>query len=197
MAATTALIMTGLKFVGTKIAASAIGKAVAGVGAKIASSAAVKGIVGVAGKVGSALGKVGTAIKGSKIGTAVVKGATAIGKSKVGAAVTKGAKAVSGFSKSHNIASSLGETLVSKGMDMVSDANQQAASAYSTFGKALTIGSEDDTVSKLTTAAQNSRIDAYNNSVFGTSMSFSNTFAGESGGSGIFSSLLKSKNTLN
>jgi hypothetical protein len=56
----------------------------------------------------------------------------------------------------------------------------------------------DDTTSTLKVSEQQARTSAYNDSVFGSSMSLANTYAGESGGSGsgIFSSLLRSKNTL-
>lgn len=186
-----AKVAAGAAAVKGAIAASAIGsKVIAGVsavkGAVGAASTAVKGL-SVVGKVGSAIGKIGTAVKATKVGGAIAKGVATVGKTKVGGALIKRGKAVSGFAKAHPVVTSLGQTAAM---------SAQARSAYPNFGGALTIGEDTTTASKLNTAAQNSRLDAYNSSVFGSSMSLSNTFAGESGGSGIFSSLLKNKNTL-
>lgn len=193
-----AKVAAGAAAVKGAIAASAIGsKVIAGVsavkGAVGAASTAVKGL-SVVGKVGSAIGKIGTAVKATKVGGAIAKGVAAVGKTKVGGALIKGGKAVSGFAKAHPVVTSVGQTAAQQGVSSAMSA--QARSTYPNFGGALTIGEDTTTASKLNTAAQNSRLDAYNNSVFGSSMSLSNTFAGESGGSGIFSSLLKNKNTL-
>lgn len=175
-------VAAGAAAVKGAIAASAIGsKVIAGAsavkGAIGAASTAVKGL-SVAGKVGSAIGKIGTAVKATKVG-----------------ALVKGGKAVSGFAKAHPVVTSLGQTVAQQGVSSAMSA--QAGSTYPNFGGALIIGEDTTTAPKLDTAAQNARLDAYNNSVFGSSMSLRNTFAGESGGSGIFSSLLKNKNTLN
>lgn len=199
VAGAAAKVAAGLAAAKAAVAATAIGsKVIAGVtavkGAIGAASTAVKGL-SIVGKVGSALGKVGTAIKATKVGGAIAKGVTAVGKTKVGGALVKGGKAVSGFAKAHPVATSLGQIGAQQGVSSAMSA--QAGSTYPNFGGALTIGEDTTTASKLDTAAQNARLDAYNNSVFGSSMSLRNTFAGESGGSGIFSSLLKNKNTLN
>ena len=177
-----AKVAAGAAAVKGAIAASAIGsKVIAGVsavkGAVGAASTAVKGL-SVVGKVGSAIGKIGTAVKATKVGGALIKGG----------------KAVSGFAKAHPVVTSVGQTAAQQGVS--SAMNAQARSTYPNFGGALTIGEDTTTAPKLNTAVHNSRLDAYNNSVFGSSMSLSNTFAGESGGSGIFSSLLKNKNIL-
>ena len=201
VAGAAAKVAAGLAAAKAAVAATAIGsKVIAGVtavkGAIGAASTAVKGL-SIVGKVGSALGKVGTALKATKVGGAIAKGVTAIGKTKIGGALVKGGKAVSGFAKAHPVATSLGQTTLQQGVS--SAMNAQTGATPSNFSSALTIGDDETNATKLNTEAQNARLDAYNNSVFGSSMSLKNTFAGESGGSGsgIFSSLLKSKNTLN
>lgn len=203
IAGAAAKVAAGLAAAKAAVAATAIGsKVIAGVtavkGAIGAVGTAVKGL-SVVGKVASVAGKVGSAIKATKVGGMVVKGVTALGKTKIGGALVKGAKAVSGFAKAHPVVTSVGKTAAQQGAQTLSDMATQANTFMPTnYSPALTINSDDDSTSKLKIAEQQARTSAYQDSVFGSSMSFANTFAGESGGSGsgIFSSLLKSKNTL-
>jgi hypothetical protein len=199
IAGAAAKVAAGLAAAKAAVAATAIGsKVIAGVtavkGAIGAATTAVKGL-SIVGKVGSVLGKVGSAIKATKVGGMVVKGATALGKTKIGGALVKGAKAVSGFAKAHPVATSLGQNVAQQGASSLVSSLQQGAMPADAF-KAVSL--TDDTASTLKISEQQARTSAYNDSVFGSSMSLANTYAGESGGSGsgIFSSLLRSKNTL-
>lgn len=206
IAGAAAKVAAGLAAAKAAVAATAIGsKVIAGVtaikGAVGAVGTAVKGL-SVVGKVASVAGKVGSAIKATKVGGMVVKGVTALGKTKIGGALVKGAKAVSGFAKAHPVVTSVGKTAAQQGVQTLSDMATQANSFMpaSNYSPALTINSDDDTTSKLKISEQQARTSAYQDSVFGSSMSLANTFAGESGGSGsgsgVFASLLKNKNTL-
>ena len=199
IAGAAAKVAAGLAAAKAAVAATAIGsKVIAGVtaikGAVGAVGTAVKGL-SVVSKVGSVLGKVGTALKATKVGGMVVKGATALGKTKIGGALLKGGKAVSGFAKAHPVATSLGKTAAQQGASsLVSSLQANPVSNIMDGAVSLT----DDTASTLKISEQQARTSAYQDSVFGSSMSFANTFAGESGGSGsgIFSSLLKKQHVL-
>ena len=188
-------VVGAVKTIGAKVATSALGKAIAGVGAKIASSAAVTGLKTVGANIAkSAVGKAVSGF-GSKVASSVVgKGVKAVGSKVVsGLAKVKSSAPIKSF-----MYDAIDQGTMTMAKNAISGGSQQSFSS-STFSKALSIGEDNisSASSSLTTAAQNARMDAYNNSVFGSSMSLSNTFAGESGGSGIFSSLLKNKNTLN
>ena len=174
--------------IGAKVAAGAA----AVKGAIAAGVTAVKGLA-VVGKVGAALGKIGTAIKASKVGMAIGKIGGAIKASKVGGYVIKGAKAVSGFAKAHPVvtgmAKTAAKTAVKQGVsNLVSNASENINS--------MNMFQQGTSEVKKDMTGFNARSEAYNNSVFGTAMRLSdNELAGDSGqGSGIFSSLLKTKN---
>lgn len=202
IAGAAAKVAAGLAAAKAAVAATAIGsKVIAGVtavkGAIGAATTAVKGL-SIVSKVGSVLGKVGTALKATKVGGMVVKGATALGKTKIGGALFKGAKAVSGFAKAHPVATSLGKSAAQQGASSLVSSLQQGAAPIPTTAFSKAVSMLDNTASTLKISEQQARTSAYNDSVFGSSMSLANTYAGESGGSGsgIFSSLLRNKNTL-
>ena len=179
------------KAAAAKIATSAVGVAVKGAVTKIASSAMVTGLKSVGAKIASsAFGQGVKAVAGKVAGSAFGQGVKSVG-SKV---VTGLAKA-----KSSGAVRSLADTVVNQGaMSAFQSATQPKQTGSMMDAFSLT---GDDTTTKTATldTGKTARTDSYNDSVFGSAMSLSqNTFAGESGGSGsgIFGSLLKSKNTL-
>ena len=164
------------------VAKSAVGVAIKGAATKLASSALVTG-----------LKTVGAKIASSAIGQGVKTVAGKVASSAFGQGVKSlGSKAVTGFmkAKSSTAVQSLANTTINQGAMNAFQGAIQKQQTQSSFSSGLN-SFEDDSA---TTAAQNDRLNAYNESVFGSAMSLSNnTYAGESGGSGIFSSLIKSK----
>lgn len=178
------------KAAAAKIATSAVGVAVKGAVTKLASSAMVTGLKTVGAKIaGSAFGQGVKAVAGKVASSAFGQGVKTVG-SKV---VTGIAKA-----KSSTAVQSLANTVVNQGASTMFQ-NLTQKNQTGSVTDAFALNGDETTKAKTLDTGVTDRTNSYNESVFGSAMSLSqNTFAGENGGSGsgIFSSLLKTKNTL-